>query len=60
MFKYEKKLPALSKPSVEGKTYTRETKDRKGHSDSITAIAVNNSGNKLVSGSSDNSIKMRD
>lgn len=60
MFKYENKLPALSKPSVEGKTYTQETKDRKGHSGSITAIAVNNSGNKLVSGSSDNSIKIWD
>lgn len=60
MFKFEKKLPASSEPKVKGKTYTQETKDRKGHTGSITSIAVSNSGNRLVSGSSDNSIKIWD
>jgi WD40 repeat protein len=59
MFKFEKKLLASSDPP-KGKTYTQETKDRKGHTGSITSIAVSNSGNRLVSGSSDHSIKMWD
>jgi hypothetical protein len=40
MFTFEKKLLASSEPKVKGKTYTQETKDRKGHTGSITSIAV--------------------
>uniref|UniRef100_A0A6C0F0Z0 Uncharacterized protein n=1 Tax=viral metagenome TaxID=1070528 RepID=A0A6C0F0Z0_9ZZZZ len=58
MFTFEKKLLESSKPKVEGKRYTQKMKDLKGHTGSITSIAVSNSGNRLVSGSSDNSIKM--
>ena len=59
MFKFEKALPASSEPPNDRK-YTQETQDRKGHSGSITSIAVSNSGNRLVSGSSDHSIKVWD
>lgn len=52
MFKFEKALLASSEPPKDRK-YTQETQDRKGHTGSITSIAVSNSGNRLVSGSSD-------
>ena len=59
MFKFEKALLASSEPPKDRK-YTQETQDRKGHTGSITSIAVSNSGNRLVSGSSDHSIKVWD
>lgn len=57
MFKFEKKLPALPDPPG-NKKYKQETLDAFGHTSSITSIAVSNSGNRLVSGSSDHSIKI--
>jgi WD40 repeat protein len=59
MYKFRQKLLASSKPP-RGRDYTQETKDRKGHAGSVTTLAVSKSGNRLVTGSTDLTLKVWD
>jgi WD40 repeat protein len=59
MYKFRQKLLASSKPP-RGREYTQETEDRKGHAGSVTTIAVSKSGKRLVTGSTDLTVKVWD